>query len=92
VDGGNRSLRLPTHVGIGQPRRTPGAVMSETLPHRLASVFAQGKFAGTLLHRGCQGYEAIDPDNASHGCYPSQKEAAAVLQQRALHDCVGCGD
>jgi hypothetical protein len=27
-----------------------GCAMTETPPHRLASVFAQGKFAGTLLH------------------------------------------
>jgi hypothetical protein len=39
-----------------------------------------------------EGFEAVPDDGASHGCYPSQKEAAAVLQQRALHDCVGCGD
>jgi hypothetical protein len=43
-------------------------------------------------HRSPKGYEAIGEDNASHGCFPSQKEAAAALQQVALHDCIGCGD
>jgi hypothetical protein len=42
--------------------------------------------------RNPRGFEAVADDGASHGCYPSQKEAAAVLQQRALHECVGCGD
>jgi hypothetical protein len=58
----------------------------------VASVFAQGRYVGAILHRGPKGYEALGEDNASHGLFPSQKEAAAVLRQRALHDCVGCGD
>jgi hypothetical protein len=37
------------------------------------------------------GYEAIDEDNATHGCFPSQKEAAMALQQVALH-ATCCGD
>jgi hypothetical protein len=51
----------------------------------LASVFAQGRYCGAILHRGPKGYEAIGEDNASHGCFPSQREAAAALQQMALH-------
>ena len=58
----------------------------------MASVFAQGRYVGAILHRGPKGFEAVSDDGASHGCLPSQKEAASVLQQRALHDCVGCGD
>jgi hypothetical protein len=57
----------------------------------LASVFASGKFVGSILHRGPKGYEAIGEDNASHGCFPSQKEAAMALQQVALH-ATCCGD
>jgi hypothetical protein len=45
----------------------------------LASVFSKGHFVGTILSRGPKGYEAIGEDNASHGCFPSQKEAAAAL-------------
>jgi hypothetical protein len=57
----------------------------------LASVFSQGRYCGAILHRGVRGYEAIGEDNASHGCFPSQKEAAVALQQLALHaPC--CGD
>jgi hypothetical protein len=57
----------------------------------LASVFASGRYVGAILHRGPKGYEAVGEDNASHGCFPSQKEAAAALQQVALHaPC--CGD
>jgi hypothetical protein len=51
----------------------------------LASVFAQGRYVGAILHRGCKGFEAVGEDNASHGCFPSQKEAAAALQQMAVH-------
>jgi hypothetical protein len=51
----------------------------------------RGRYVGAILHRGPEGFEAVADDGASNGCYPSQKEAAAVLQQRALHDCVGCG-
>jgi hypothetical protein len=50
----------------------------------LASVFSKGKFVGSILHRGVMGFEAVGEDNASHGCFPSQREAAAALQ-RAVH-------
>jgi hypothetical protein len=49
----------------------------------LASVFSKGHFVGTILSRGPKGYEAIGEDNTSHGCFPSQKEAAAALQMAA---------
>jgi hypothetical protein len=49
----------------------------------LASVFSCGKFVGSILHRGPQGYEAIDEGNTSHGYFPSQKAAAAALQKMA---------
>jgi hypothetical protein len=58
----------------------------------LASVFAQGKYCGAILSRGPKGFEAIGENGESHGCFPSQKEAADALQQVALHDCIGCGD
>jgi hypothetical protein len=58
----------------------------------MASVFAQGRYVGAILHRGPKGYEAIGEDNSSLGLFNSQKEAAALLQQRALRDCAGCGD
>jgi hypothetical protein len=51
----------------------------------LASVFAQGRYVGAILSRGVRGYEAIGEDNTSHGYFPSQKEAAAALQQMAAH-------
>jgi hypothetical protein len=51
----------------------------------LASVFAQGRYVGAILHRGCKGYEAVSEDNTSHGCFLSQREAAAALQQLAVH-------
>jgi hypothetical protein len=51
----------------------------------LASVFSKGRFVGSILSRGPKGYEAIGEDNASHGCFPSQREAAAALQQMAVH-------
>jgi hypothetical protein len=57
----------------------------------LASVFAQGRYVGAILSREVCGYEAIGEDNASHGCFPSQKEAAMALQQMALH-ATCCGD
>jgi hypothetical protein len=57
----------------------------------LASVFSQGRYVGAILHRGVMGYEAVSEDNASHGCFPSQREAAAALQQVALHASC-CGD
>jgi hypothetical protein len=57
----------------------------------LASVFASGRYVGAILHRGPKGYEAIGEDNASHGCFPSQRDAAAALQQAALH-ATCCGD
>jgi hypothetical protein len=46
----------------------------------LASVFSKGKYVGAILSRGPKGYEAVSADNASHGCFPSQREAAAALQ------------
>jgi hypothetical protein len=51
----------------------------------LASVFSGGKYIGAILSRGVCGYEAVGEDNASHGCFPSQREAAAALQQMAVH-------
>jgi hypothetical protein len=51
----------------------------------LASVFSKGHFVGSILHRGVMGYEAVSEDNTSHGCFPSQREAAAALQQMAMH-------
>ena len=48
----------------------------------MASVFAQGRYVGAILHRGPKGFEAVGEDNASHGCFPSQKEAAAAHQLR----------
>jgi hypothetical protein len=63
-------------------------VMNNTL---LASVFSQGRFVGSVLHRGCKGFEAVAESGESHGCFPSQKEAAAALQQIALHASC-CGD
>jgi hypothetical protein len=57
----------------------------------LASVFSQGRYVGAILHRGCKGYEAVAESGESHGCFPSQREAAAARQQIALHaPC--CGD
>ena len=61
-----------------------GSAMNESTP--LASVFASGRYVGAILHRGPKGYEAIGDGGTSHGCFPSQKEAAAALQQIALHD------
>jgi hypothetical protein len=52
------------------------AAMTET---PLASVFSRGKYCGAILHRGVQGFEAIDESGESLGCFPSQKEAAAAL-------------
>jgi hypothetical protein len=62
--------------------------MSET---PLASVFASGRYVGAILHRGPNGYEAVAESGESHGCFPSQKEAAGALQQVALH-ATCCGD
>ena len=53
--------------------------MMETL---LASVFSKGRYVGAILHRGPMGYEAVDEVGASHGCFPSQRDAAAALQAR----------
>jgi hypothetical protein len=58
----------------------------------LASVFASGRYVGAILHRGPKGFEAVAEGGASHGCFPSQREAAAALQQLALHDTGCCGD
>ena len=46
----------------------------------LASVFAQGRYVGAILSRGCKGFEAIAESGESHGYFPSQREAAAALQ------------
>jgi hypothetical protein len=51
----------------------------------MASVFAQGRYVGAILSRGVRGFEAIDGENESHGFFNSQREAAAVLQQMAVH-------
>jgi hypothetical protein len=51
----------------------------------LASVFSQGRYVGAILHRGPKGFEAVAESGESHGCFPSQKEAAVALQQVALH-------
>jgi hypothetical protein len=48
----------------------------------LASVFSKGRYVGAILHRGIQGYEAIDEEGTTRGCWPSQREAAAALQAR----------
>jgi hypothetical protein len=49
----------------------------------LTSVFAQGRFCGTILSRGRWGFEAIGEDDISHGCFSSQRDAAAVLVLRS---------
>ena len=51
----------------------------------LTSVFSRGRYVGAILSRGVRGFEAIGKDNASHGFFNSQKEAATALQQMALH-------
>jgi hypothetical protein len=55
----------------------------------LASVFSKGRYCGAILCRGPMGYEAVDEVGASHGCFPSQKEAAAALQQMAESASIG---
>jgi hypothetical protein len=50
----------------------------------MASVFAQGRYVGAILHRGPKGFEAIGEDNTSHGFFNSQREAAAALQAISL--------
>jgi hypothetical protein len=57
----------------------------------LASVFASGHFEGSVLSRGPKGFEAVAEDNTSLGLFPSQRDAAAALQQAALH-ASACGD
>ena len=57
----------------------------------LASVFSKGRYVGAILHRGIQGYEAINEEGTSQGSFPSQREAAAALQQLAVHE-TGPGD
>jgi hypothetical protein len=52
----------------------------------LASVFSKGRYVGAILHRGPMGYEAVDEVGASHGCFPSQRAAAGILQQLATHE------
>jgi hypothetical protein len=52
----------------------------------LASVFASGRYVGAILHRGPKGYEAVAENGESHGCFPSQKEAAVALHALC------CGD
>ena len=62
-----------------------------TMESLLASVFAQGKYCGAILSRGPKGYEAVDDCGKSHGCFLSQKEAAAALQELSRH-ALGAGD
>jgi hypothetical protein len=50
----------------------------------MASVFAQGRYVGAILHRGPKGYEALGDGGTSHGLFLSQKEAAVALQQIAV--------
>ena len=55
--------------------------MSEFSDARLATVFQAGRCIGFILLRGLS-YEATDATGAvSLGVYPSQREAAAALQQ-----------
>jgi len=55
--------------------------MSEFSDSRLATVFQAGRCIGFILLRGLS-YEATDATGAvSLGFYPSQREAAAALQQ-----------
>jgi hypothetical protein len=55
--------------------------MSEFSDARLATVFQAGRCIGFILLRGLS-YEATDATGAvSLGFYPSQREAAAALQQ-----------
>jgi hypothetical protein len=61
-------------------------IQQETL---LASVFSKGKYCGAILSRGPKGFEAIDEEGASHGCFPSQRDAAAALQQMAESASIG---
>jgi hypothetical protein len=72
IDASQRDLLNATRVNP----------MTET---PLASVFSRGKFVGTILSRGPKGYEAIAESGESHGCFASQKEAAAALQQIASY-------
>jgi hypothetical protein len=51
----------------------------------LASVFSKGRYVGAILSRGVRGYEAFTENGESHGCFPSQREAAAALQQMPMH-------
>jgi hypothetical protein len=55
------------------------AAMTET---PLASVFAQGKYIGAILHRGCKGFEAVAESGESHGLFETQRAAANALQAR----------
>jgi hypothetical protein len=57
----------------------------------LASVFSRGHYCGAILSRGPKGFEAIGESGESHGCFPSQRDAAAALQQLAAHE-IGPGD
>jgi hypothetical protein len=36
----------------------------------MASVFAQGRYVGAILHRGPKGFEAVSDDGASQGSLP----------------------
>jgi hypothetical protein len=55
----------------------------------LASVFAQGRYCGAILSRGVMGYEAIDETGKSHGCFPSQRDAAAAAALQQMAACPG---
>ena len=70
----------------GATRRSMASNMTET---PMASVFAQGRYCGAILHRGPKGFEAVGEDNASHGCFPSQREAAVALQMAVHPPCPG---
>jgi hypothetical protein len=46
----------------------------------MASVYDGRELAGWVLHHlDERAYEAIDPDNRSHGTYATHREAAAAL-------------
>jgi hypothetical protein len=53
----------------------------------MASVFAQGRYVGAILHRGVAGYEAIGDGGTSHGLFNSQKEGSGCVAA----DSAACG-
>jgi hypothetical protein len=66
---------------MARPCRRWASSMTET---PMASVFAQGHYVGAILTRGCKGFEAIGEDNASHGCFPSQREGQCATGDALL--------